>query len=158
MDTGTFQMSTQYTNPGRNVSCPYVSGHFFFTEKEVIQTVPFTDNVTFTEEEPLMALRFFMAGYQLVTPQKVFVFHRYGRPDRKLFWEDFPERFNLNNIKSKEYFRDIVYGNIIDDTIPHKRSIAEYEEYAGIYFKEWRLEDRIIKGLPSAPPFKENPV
>lgn len=157
MDTGTFQMSTQYSNPGRNVTSPYISGHFFFTESDVIKNVPFVDQVTFTEEEPLMAIRFFTAGYQIVTPQKVFVFHRYGRPNRSLFWEDFPERFHPNDVKSKMYFRDLVLGNI-SGGIFDKRSISDYEEYAGIYFKEWRLEDRLIKGLPSAPPLKQDTV
>lgn len=145
------QFTPQYTNPDTDVLSPYVSGHFFFTEKEAIQKVPFSNDVAFTEEEPLMALRFFTAGINLVTPQKVFVYHRYGRPDRKLIWEEMPDKFYPEHNKSKSYFQNIIVKalNGSTDGLFDERTIFDYEEYTGIRFSTGELEERVIKGLPS---------
>jgi protein YibB len=132
------QFTPQYSMPGKNVLSPYVSGHFFFTERHVIEKVPFMSEITFTEEEPLMALRFFTAGFNLVTPQKVFVYHRYGRNGRRLFWEDFPDKFYPEHNKSRNFFEEVVTKNIIDPMggLFTERSLDEYEKYSGIYFRE----------------------
>jgi hypothetical protein len=145
------QFTPQYTNPETNVLSPYLSGHFFFTERSVIEAVPFVDEVTFTEEEPLMALRFFTAGYNLVTPKKVFVYHRYGRPDRVLFWDDFPDQFYPRHNQSKSYFQQIIVQNKIDPVngLFTEKTLEDYENYSGIHFSTGVLEDRVINGLPS---------
>lgn len=132
------QFTPQYSNPGKNVLSPYVSGHFFFTERHVIEKVPFMSEITFTEEEPLMALRFFTAGFNLVTPKKVFVYHRYGRNGRRLFWEDFPDKFYPEHNNSRNFFEEVVTKNIIDPKggLFTERSLDDYEKYSGIYFRE----------------------
>ena len=145
------QFSPQYSNPDSNVLSPYVSGHFFFTEKSVIEKVPFVDEIAFTEEEPMMALRFFTAGYNLVTPKKAFVYHRYGRPDRKLIWDDSPETFYPKHNESKSYFQQIIVGQKIDDAsgLFTERTLEDFENYSGIHFSTGIIDDRVIKGLPS---------
>jgi hypothetical protein len=145
------QFTSQYTNPGYNVLSPYISGHFFFTEKKVIDTVPFMSEITFTEEEPLMALRFFTAGFNLVTPSKVFVYHRYGRGGRSLFWEDFPDKFFPEDQKSRNYFKDLVTSNKIDPNsgLFSERTLEDYEKYSGISFSQRTLHDALKSGLPS---------
>ena len=128
-----------------------MSGHFFFTEKSVIEKVPFIDEIAFTEEEPMMALRFFTAGYNLVTPKKAFVYHRYGRPDRKLIWDDSPETFYPKHNESKSYFQKIIVGKKIDDAsgLFTERTLEDFENYSGIHFSTGIIDDRVIKGLPS---------
>jgi hypothetical protein len=145
------QFTPQYTNPGHNVLSPYVSGHFFFTEKQAIEKVPFMSEITFTEEEPLMALRFFTAGFNLVTPSKVFVYHRYGRGGRSLFWEDFPEKFFPEDEKSRNYFKEIVTKNRVDEAtgLFTERSLEDYEKYSGISFSLLTLHEGVKSGLPS---------
>lgn len=131
-----------------SVLSPYVSGHFFFTEKHVIKTVPFMDKITFTEEEPLMALRFFTAGFNLLTPSKNFVYHRYGRDGRPLFWEDFPEVWGVESEKSKNHFLNVVHNNIVDEKygLFDKKTVRDFELYAGINFKNKYLSERLING------------
>jgi hypothetical protein len=145
------QFTSQYTGSGKNVFSPYVSGHFFFTEKQVIEKVPFMSEITFTEEEPLMALRFFTAGFNLITPSKVFVYHRYGRGGRSLFWEDFPEKFFPEDQKSRDYFKELVKNNRIDpeNGLFAERSLEDYEKYSGISFSSGTLHDGVKSGLPS---------
>jgi hypothetical protein len=145
------QFTSQYTNPGHNVLSPYISGHFFFTEKQVIEKVPFMSEITFTEEEPLMALRFFTAGFNLVTPSKIFVYHRYGRGGRSLFWEDFPEKFFPEDEKSRNYFKELVTSNRIDtlNGLFTERSLYDYEKYSGISFSFSTLHDGVKSGMPS---------
>jgi hypothetical protein len=145
------QFTSQYTGSAKNVFSPYVSGHFFFTEKQVIEKVPFMSEITFTEEEPLMALRFFTAGFNLITPSKVFVYHRYGRGGRPLFWEDFPEKFFPEDQKSRDYFRELVTTKRIDPLtgLFGERTLEEYEKYSGISFSSRTLHDALKSGLPS---------
>ena len=145
------QFTSQYTNSGNNVLSPYVSGHFFFTERQVIEKVPFMTDITFTEEEPLMALRFFTAGFNLVTPSKVFVYHRYGRGGRRLFWEDFPEKFFPEDLKSRTFFQELVTNPRIDQMsgLFDVRTIEDYEKYSGISFSSKALHESVISGLPS---------
>ena len=145
------QFTPQYTEPETNVLSPYLSGHFFFTEKEVIEAVPFVDKIAFTEEEPMMALRFFTAGYNLVTPEKVFVYHRYGRPDRKLIWDDSPDTFYPKHNESRSHFQQMIVHNKInaEDGLFTERTLEDFENYSGIHFSTGILDDRVIKGLPS---------
>lgn len=147
-ENGVPQFQGIHKNHQHSVLSPYVSGHFFFTEKHVIETVPFMDKITFTEEEPLMALRFFTAGFNLLTPSGNFVFHRYGRDKRPLFWEDFPDVWYKETEKSRNHFLDVVLNNIIDQKygLFDKKTVRDFELYAGINFKNRYLSERLING------------
>lgn len=126
---------------------PYVSGHFFFTSREAILDAPFVKEVMFTEEEIFMAVRFFTAGYNIFTPKKTYVYHRYGRGGRKLFWEDFPELWAKNDIASRSFVTNVLENNIVSESgILSKRTLKEFEEYSGISFKERKLSEKVISG------------
>lgn len=127
---------------------PYVSGHFFFTSRQAILDTPFVKEIMFTEEEIFMAVRFYTSGYNLYNPKKMYVYHRYGRNGRSLFWEDFPELWYKNDIKSKKFANYILENNIINDKngLLNKRTLQEYELYSGIDFKNRKLSEEVIKG------------
>jgi hypothetical protein len=146
-NTGIVQMIPSYSNHIEEIESPYVSGHFFFTRSEYIKRVGFVDNITFTEEEMFMALRFFTAGYNLFIPKKTYVLHRYGRPNRKLFWEDFPEKFYESDVSSKKFFNNIVVNNVIDNKIGlfKDRSLSDFEEYSGINFKSREVIGKLLE-------------
>lgn len=148
---GVPQFTPRYSNPGVNVASPYVSGHFFFTERLVIEEVPFMNEVTFTEEEPIMALRFFTAGFNIVTPHKPFIYHRYGRTGRPLLWDDFPDLFFPKNAESLNFFNNLIKSKRIDKNngLLGKRTLEDYEKYSGINFSDRSLHHGVVDGLPS---------
>jgi hypothetical protein len=135
-----------YSEHTQEVESPYVSGHFFFTRSEYVNKVNFIDEIAFTEEEIFMALRFFTAGYNIYIPKKTYVLHRYGRPNRKLFWEDFPEKFFKADEFSKNFFNNIVSNNIIDDQkgLFSDRSLNDFEKYSGINFNSREVTGKLL--------------
>lgn len=145
-NTGIVQMVPVHSEHTQEVESPYVSGHFFFTRSEYVNKVNFIDEIAFTEEEIFMALRFFTAGYNIYIPKKTYVLHRYGRPNRKLFWEDFPEKFFKADEFSKNFFNNIVSNNIIDDQkgLFSDRSLNDFEKYSGINFNSREVTGKLL--------------
>jgi hypothetical protein len=145
---GVLQMCPKHSNHTEPVLSPYVSGHFFFARGKYIEHVGFVEEITFTEEELFMAVRFFTAGYNLYIPSKNYVFHRYGRPNRRLIWEDFPEKFYPASEASKNFSVNVLENNIInqENGLFSERTLEEFEKYASISFKNRDLGSKIISG------------
>lgn len=144
-NTGVVQMVPGHSEHTEEVESPYVSGHFFFTRSEYVKRINFVNEIAFTEEELFMALRFFTAGYNIYIPKKTYVFHRYGRPNRKLFWEDFPEKFYKADEYSRDFFNNIVNNPLDDNTSLFKdRSLSDFEEYSGINFKDRSVTGKLL--------------
>jgi hypothetical protein len=134
----------------KEIPAPYVSGHFFFTTGKAVADAPFVKDVFFTEEEIFMAVRFFTAGYNIFQPKKTYVYHRYGRAGRKLFWEDFPEAWFENDKRSRDFVVNILENNVVgENALLTNRSLKEFEEYSGINFKERTLSEKVILGTVS---------
>jgi hypothetical protein len=146
---GVPQFTPKYKSTKTITPSPYISGHFFFTTKQAILDAPFVKEITFTEEEIFMALRFYTAGYNLFNPSGNYVYHRYGRGGRALFWDDFPEAFFPSSDSSMKHMVKVVTENIInkDYGLLDKRTLQEFEEYSGINFKNRTLTDSVINGL-----------
>lgn len=141
---------------------PYISGHFFFTSRQAILDAPFVKEVMFTEEEIFMSIRFYTAGYKVFNPNKTYVYHRYGRGGRPLFWEDFPDLWYSNDLKSREFVNNVLVNNIINKNsgLLEKRSLEDFENQFGISFKERKLSKEIITGngvMPLYDKYKEIP-
>jgi hypothetical protein len=130
------------------IPSPYISGHFFFTTGQALKDAPFVKDILFTEEEIFMAVRFFTAGYNLFQPTKTYVYHRYGRNGRNLFWEDFPENWYKKNEESKNFVNYVFLNEIInkENGLLNKRTLTEFEEYSGINFRKNTLSEDVIKG------------
>jgi len=132
---------------GVETPSPYVSGHFFFTSRQAILDAPFVKEVMFTEEEVFMAVRFYTAGYNLYNPKKTYVYHRYGRAGRKLFWEDFPELWYKKDEESRNFVNNILANNIVskENGLLSKRTLLDFEAYSGINFKDRSFNKDIIE-------------
>lgn len=132
---------------GIETPSPYVSGHFFFTSRQAIIDSPFVKEIMFTEEEIFMAVRFFTAGYNLYNPKKTYVYHRYGRNGRKLFWEDFPDAWYKKDIESREFASNVFQNNIVNNEngLLSKRTLSEFESYSGLRFSDRAFDESIIK-------------
>lgn len=132
---------------GIETPSPYVSGHFFFTSRQAILDAPFVKEVMFTEEEIFMAVRFYTAGYNLYNPKKTYIYHRYGRGGRRLFWEDFPELWYERDIESRNFVNNVLQNNIINDAngLLSKRTLSEFESYSGLNFSDRAFDESVIK-------------
>lgn len=141
------QFCSYITELSEPVRSPYISGHFFFTTRDVIESVPYVSKILFTEEEIFMAVRFFTAGYNIFQPSKTFVYHRYGRAGRALFWDDFPEQWFPKEKESREYASYILQNHIVgEDALFDKRLLSEFEESTGINFRNRTLSESVISG------------
>jgi hypothetical protein len=147
-NNGVLQMCPKHGNHTEPVLSPYISGHFFFARGRYVERVNFVEEITFTEEELFMAVRFFTAGYNIYIPSSTYVFHRYGRPNRRLIWEDFPEKFYSASEASKNFSVYILENNILSEKngLFTERTLEEFEKYASISFKTREVGLKIING------------
>jgi len=147
-NNGILQMCPKHSDHVEPVLSPYISGHFFFARGKYVERVKFVEEITFIEEELFMAVRFFTAGYNIYIPSNTYVFHRYGRPNRELIWDDFPEKFYPASEASKNFSINVLENNIIDEEkgLFSERTLEEFETYASITFKTRELGTNIING------------
>lgn len=125
--------------------CAYtygVSGGCIFTFGSFAQIKP-NIKISFWGEEPLIAARAFTHGFDLVTATEHLVSHLYtsdqpfSKTRRHHVWKDFPKIWNEMDLISKEEYRSIFMDKIIgDDGLGTVRTLEEYEEFAGLNFKD----------------------
>ena len=125
--------------------CAYtygVSGGCIFTFGSFAQIKP-NIKIAFWGEEPLIAARAFTHGFDLVTATEHLVSHLYtsdqpfSKTRRHHVWKDFPKIWNEMDLISKEEYRSIFMDKIIgDDGLGTVRTLEEYEEFAGLNFKD----------------------
>jgi hypothetical protein len=121
-----------------NVFTKSVSAGCIFT---VGPFMPPNRDMAFWGEEILMAARAYTHGYDLMVPKQQFMYHLYYNslnPEinrRKIFWQDFPDEFELMNKVS----RDLVYkvlpeGIVGAGLLGTERTLTEYGVFAGLDF------------------------
>lgn len=130
----------------------FYSAHFCFTDGNFAIDVQHDPHYFFHGEEISIAVRAFTHGFDLFHPHKVIAWHEYTRKGRTKIWDDHttPEKnkgkmeldwVERNNICHKR--NRILFG--MDGENPNqikfgkygfgtKRTLREYEEYAGISF------------------------
>jgi hypothetical protein len=118
-----------------------VSGGFIFTLGSFANIRP-NHKITFWGEEPLIAARAFTHGFDLVTPLYETAWHLYhsaqpfSKARRYHVWQDFPELWaDMDGSSKAEYFNIMKNGIIGDLELGSERTLTEYEEFAGLDFK-----------------------
>jgi hypothetical protein len=138
----------------------FVSAHFIFTLGKWIEEVPYDPFYYFHGEEINLAVRSYTWGYDLFHPHKVIAWHEYTRRGRTKHWDDIKEWGDLNSkshSRNRKLFemdgekRDIDFGKY---DFGKKRSVAEYEKYAGICFKKRAVQRYTLDN--NYPPNPEN--
>ena len=132
----------------------FYSGHFLFANGSFAVEVKHDPNYFFHGEEISIAARAYTHGYDIFTPHKIIAWHEYTRKGRTKVWDDhtteakkkigiekdWVERNNLCHARNR-----ILFG--MDGEDPNQidfgeygfgdvRTLREYEEYAGINFKQ----------------------
>lgn len=139
---------------GKPVLARGVSGHFIFTQGKWCKEVPYDPQLYFHGEEITLAVRSFTHGYDLYHPTKVVVWHHYTRQGSIKHWDDHPGEWDkLNKIS---YARVKALLNV--DGAKHsikfgkfglgkKRSLKDFEKYAGVQFSTRRFTNDSIKEI-----------
>lgn len=123
----------------------FLSAHFIFVDGKFCKEVPYDETYYFHGEEPDLAIRSFMAGYDLFHPHRVIVWHEYTRNGKKKHWDDHTDWAELNNISYKHYRDNFENGEkkMLLNVKP-VRTLKEYELYAGFDFATRRVHRNTI--------------
>jgi hypothetical protein len=132
----------------------FYSAHFCFTSGEFCKEVPHDPELYFHGEEISITLRAYTKGYDLFHPHIIIAWHEYTRKGRVKHWDDFNNenrdqgKFEKAwwqlDMDSKKRLRHLlklednetdlgIYG------LGSVRSLADYENYSRISFKDRRL-------------------
>ena len=152
----------QLTGP---VKARFVSGHFFFTLGIHCREYRYDPNLYFAGDEISLSIRSFTLGYDLYHPHRTLIWHEYTREGRTKHWTDHDAKlvqqkrteltWHERDVLSKRRLRHMLQeeDNGIDLGVyglGTVRSHRDYELYAGIDFKNRRLQQEAIDGV--APP------
>lgn len=131
----------------------FYSAHFAFADGIFANEVQHDPEYFFHGEEISIAARAYTHGYDLYHPHKVIAWHEYTRKNRTKIWDehtttnknkgrvklDWVERNNICHRRNRILFsmdgEDISSINFGKYGFGTKRSLRDYEEYAGISFK-----------------------
>ena len=139
------------------------SAGFLFTRAQAILDVPYDPYVYFIGEEIGMSVRYWTHGYDFFTPTKTLMFHLYATPDvmaeKNFHWKDRPDWHDGYEIASRERILQLLgiatttnsratqhlerYG------LGTARTVAQYEAFAGISFRDQTYSDNAKNGIPS---------
>lgn len=131
-----------FNDKNRPVRGRFYSAHFAFTVGEFCKEVPHDPNYYFHGEEISIAVRAYTHGYDIFHPHKVVCWHEYTRKGRSKQWDDdpvWPQRNNESHLRNRKLFEMDGLTNDIDFGpfgFGKKRTISDYERYAGISFKK----------------------
>jgi len=132
----------------------FLSGHFCFARSEWAREIKHDPDIYFSGEEINLTVRSYTHGYDLFHPHKLVVWHSTMREERDgiLKWDDDSKRgvnwWNKQEkarAKIRQLFR--VEDNGFDLTgydLGTTRTLAEYEVYAGVNFKDKSVQKYTI--------------
>lgn len=136
----------------------FYSAHFAFASGGFVKEVPHDPELYFHGEEISIAVRAYTWGYDLFHPHKTILWHEYTRSNRTKQWDDdakWWEKNNSSHLRNRKLFemdgliKDIDFGIYDFGT---KRTLADYERYAGISFKQRKASKyTLAHGLPPNP-------
>lgn len=136
----------------------FISGHFIFADGKFCREVEYDPTYYFHGEEINLSVRAYMAGYDLFAPHRVFMWHEYTREGKKKHWDDHSNWSELeqNSHKhNKELFG--IDGIESTNTISKiKRSLRDYEMYAGVEFSTRRVHTNTLE--KKLPPVTDNDI
>ena len=124
----------------------FLSGHFCFARAEWAKEIKHDPDIYFSGEEINLTVRSYTHGYDMFHPHKLVVWHSTMREERSgmLKWDDDAKRgvdwWNKQNTaraKIRQLFRTEDNGfDLTGYDLGTVRTLAEYEAYAGVNFKE----------------------
>jgi len=144
------------------VAARFVSGHFFFTLGQHCQEYKYDPNIYFAGDEISLSIRSFTLGYDLFHPHRTVVWHEYTREGRTKHWSDHDQKLKDSNLTELTWWeRDVLSKKRLRHMLQEEdnkidlgeyglgteRTHHDYELYAGIDFKNKRLQQDTIMGV-----------
>ena len=123
----------------------FLSGHFCFARSEWAKEIKHDPDIYFSGEEINLTVRSYTHGYDMFHPHELVIWHATMREERSgmLKWDDDAKRgvdwWNKQSTaraKIRQLFRTEDNGfDLTGYDLGNARTIQEYEEYAGLNFK-----------------------
>ena len=149
-----------HRNLVRPIPARFYSAHFAFASGTFCEEVKHDPQLYFLGEEITIAVRAFTHGYDLYHPHRVIVWHEYTRNYRRKHWDDH------GGGDAPWHVRDTAAGGRIATLLGQRstavdlgefglgesRSLAQYEQYAGIKFKQLLVQDYTRNDYPPPNP------
>jgi hypothetical protein len=121
-----------------------LAGGFIFGPSRILRDVLSDPEIYFNGEEPNLAVRLWTAGFDLFSPHVVVIYHYYLRKDGSRHWNDAVSRetLELTNHTLRRLrllcepgaFRPEEVAELGRYGLGTRRSLAEYEAFAGVNF------------------------
>jgi hypothetical protein len=147
----------------RPMRARFLCGHFVFAPAAFVEEVPYDPDLYMFGGEPVMTLRAYTHGFDLFHPSKAVIWHEHRQRrdhqrDHTTAAGQHDTRGDLLDARSREKARLFLcephggrYG------VGDARSAVDYEAYAGISFRECRIQDYTRRcDEPPNPPAPQN--
>lgn len=153
-----------YKNLDLPIPARFFSGHFLFTLGSFVKEVVYDPNLYFHGEEINMSVRGYTHGYDMFHPHKILAWHYYNRPTAIKHWSDdtsWGEKDVNSHIRIRKLFgmdgetKNIDFGIYDFGTI---RSLADYEKYAGVRFKDRSVQQYTLDCKIAPNPTIDDPI
>ncbi|HAE77515.1 glycosyltransferase [Morganella morganii] len=138
----------------------FLAGGFTFAAGQFVLDVPNDPQVFFLGEEISMSARAFTHGYDVIYPNKIFLYHFYSRSGCDRIWGDHTQEKKEKKVVEKSWFerdqlskervRQVLGIQHSDDIILGKyslgteRTLEEYEYLTGIMFSEQLIVKELL--------------
>lgn len=117
-----------------------------------VRTVPYDPDIFFLGEEISLAVRSFTHGYNHYATTQTMAYHKHDRAYRVVYSDDHYSQMSTLLEKSSKRIENLLMGT--DETslglygLGNKRTLEQYEKYAGVDFKNRTISDRAKTGRP----------
>jgi len=130
----------------------FLSGHFAFGRSQWARDVKHDPDIYFSGEEINLSVRSFTHGYDIFHPHRLIIWHSTMREERSgmLKWDD-DAKLGVDWYNKQEYARKkirVLFGAEKDESIifgdygvGSVRTVADYEAFAGVNFKEKKVQE-----------------
>lgn len=147
------QKIENWTELNKPVNARFYSAHFCFTDGIFAEEVQHDPEYFFHGEEISIAVRAYTHGYDLFHPHRIIAWHEYTRKNRTKIWDDHTSDIKNEGLIELDWLERnnschkrnrILFGMDGEDPAQidfgkygfgDKRTLREYEEYAGISFE-----------------------
>jgi len=134
--------------PAGPVPARFVSAHFLFAPGSFVHEVPYDPELYFIGEEITLAVRAFTHGYDLFHPGLHILWHEYTRTGRAKHWDDHTSESGISvpwherdAASLAKVGRLLTEPRVGRDGFGSARTLADYEDYAGISFRHRCVQD-----------------
>ena len=125
----------------------FFSAHFCFTFGQFARDVQHDPKLYFHGEEISLAVRAYTHGYDLFTPHRLVIWHYYTRAKAPRHWSDNADWGELDNNSHKRLRKLLgIDGEKLTKrdkckyNLGTERSLSDYEQYAGVLFKDRKVQ------------------